>query len=302
MKAKLSFLMSALSLGLVIALVFVACSNETNNPPANGDTSSNSNGSVPPDVNNDGVVDFTQFSVSPSGEKVYISATIEGTFDEPIVKVEFLGIPSSWISSEPYTLPSKNVRLNSVIDLNEKSMDCKQYSVQVKACIDDACSEKKMAAKSGTFTKPDYMCGTSSAGGSGVSSSSESPWVFEAPRVVDVPVNTSIEIGSGSIKLTGDADLDAQPDITVIGGTIRRPTAIGDDDVIVGKEYSSSDKYLGSTAPSANTEVAQNYEYYLIYLSDGSKYLLQFLKGDNASSFASWPKKCTFWKAAKFPE
>jgi len=303
MKAKLSFLAFALSLGLVITFVIAACSSDSNNSPVAGGTSSNSYGGG---VNSSAIsnkgIDIT-FTVSPSGEKVYINATIEGTFDEPIVKVEFVGIPPSWISSEePYELPSKLVNLYATIDLNEKSIECgKEYSVQLKACIDAACSADKMATSQiETFTKPDYICGISSDNGGGASSASVAPWVFAAPETVEVPVNTYITIGSGSIKLTGDDELEAQPDIAVSNGTIRRPTAIGDDDVVVGKEYSSSDKFLGSTVPTATTDVVQNQEYYLIYLNDGSKYLLFFEKG--AISFAAWPKKCTYWKATKFPE
>ncbi len=310
MKAKLSFLALPLCLGLVITFVLAACSSETTTDNSQGGNSSeSSNNYLSSDVKADGTVDIYGFAVETSGSKVYISGNVEGSIEEPIVRVEVLGLQPSWISynsegSNPktYSPGVKTVSIDIELDLTQSSIECgKDYAVTLKACIDANCSAGKFATKSGTFKKdPAYFCATSSAGGTPLSSSSEISWVFGGPQFADVPVNTSIPLGSGSFKLTGDDQLEAQPVITVSGGTIRRAESLGgDDDVVPGKAYSSRENVLGSKVPSGSTEDVQNQELYIVYLSGGNKYLLQFTKG--AESFASWPKKCTYWLATESP-
>jgi len=312
MKAKHSFLAPAFCLGLVITLVIAACSSDNpsnpalppdpNGPDGNTNYSSEANGEVI------GICEtcFT-ISVDELSSKVTIRASATATQEEPVV-VEELSINGgdrSWIKNityngQPNLTPSKTVVLEAEIDLKEPAIECgKKYDIQFKACQDEACSQPKRATKNSEFTKPStiYACqAANSSGGPGASSSSEAVWVFAAPQTADVILGLDIPIGSGSFKLTGDND--TQPDLVVSGGTIRRATGIGDDDVEPGKSYSSKYEVFGSEVPSGSTEVAQEYQYYIIYFSD-SKYLLLFSRiGDK---WYNWPKKCTYWKATESP-
>jgi len=310
MKAKLSFLTLPLCLGLIVTLVIAACSSGSTNSPPDGGTSNGGNVNYSSDARNDGMIDITRFDLERSGDKVYISGNITGTLEEPVVRVELITTNNSWIQNIEYNsqsglTPSKTIVLTAEIDLTQASIECgKEYSVQLKACIDLACSNDKIATKNGTFDKPNdlYACVANSSGGGGASSSSEAMWVFAGPEVNEnVILNTAITIGSGSFKLTGDSD--TQPPIEVSGGTIRRATSLGgDDDVMPGKQYSSKEGVLGNTVPSGSTETLQQYEYYIIYFSDKSKYLLQFERGSfEGATWSKWPKKCTYWRATESP-
>jgi len=307
MKTKLSFLVLPLCLGMVVALVLAACGGESSpSGPQSGASSSGGYTPMSSDVTSSQVTISDNFGVELDYEIVRITGTIQAAKVDPLVKVEFRVNGSGWVSYKgnpvtgAITFPVSDsvtlVRLSDAeIDLNNPSIPCSTLlTIQVVAY--PASGEDNRGSKSGTFEKPAYMCAISSSG-TEASSSSEAVWKFEAPHFEDVILNSAVNIGSGSFKLTGDDD--AQPDIEVTGGAIRRAESIGgDDDVIPGKAYSV--KNLGSVVPSDTKEVLQNQEYYLIYLNNGDKYLLQFTKREGAS-WSSWPKKCTYWKATESP-
>jgi len=311
MKTKLSLVLPlCLSLGLVLTFVLAACSGSTSVPP---DSTSSSGGAVyhpSSDVQAPGIVEIRSFEVTTYGEKVYLTSSIEGSKEEPIVKVEILTTQPGWISyndlgGNPKTFSPgvKTITLNAEVDLNEASIKCSDnpHSITVKACIDQACSPGKYATETGTFEKPGYLCVLSSSGGA-LSSSSEAAWVFGAPQFNDVSLNSPVSIGSGSFKLTGDDD--GQPDMEVTNGKIRLATSLGVDDesVVPGKSYSSKENALGSSVPASSKLEGeygvQNKEYYLIYLNDGNKYLVQF---EGKPKWIDWPKKCTYWLATESP-
>jgi len=305
MKTKLSFLVLPLCLGLLLTFVLAACSD--GNPAPNDGTSS---GSQNPNLSSSNVylpgeVDFLEFTVVDGGSKVYIDGTVEGTTEEPIVKVEFITTNSGWISNNslgenPKTFSPgyKAVTFSAEIDLNEPSIKCSDnpHTIKVMACN----TKNKCATDSRTFNKPDYLCALSSSGGA-VSSSSEAVWVFGSPQFADVPFNSPVTIGSGSVKMTGN---EGQPDIEVSNGKIRMPTSLGVDDDVVspGKSYSSKENALGSSVPTKSKlegeDGLQNKTNYLIYLNDGSKYIIYF---EAKTTWPEWPKKCTYWPATESP-
>jgi len=308
MKAKLSFLSLPLCLGfLVLTFALAACSGSSNN--SSGGESSDSQGGVnySSAQASEGTIEIVRFEVQTSGEKVYITSTIEATKEEPIVKLEIQGIPANWISYSnlgDFQSGAKTFTLDAEIDLNEPSIKCSDnpHSVTVKACIDQGCGPQKFRFETGTFNKPDYLCNALSSG-SGISSSSEAVWVFEAPQFSDISFDSPVTIGSGSIKATGN---EGQPDLEVSNGKIRFPTSLGtdDDNVVAGKAYSSKVNALGSAVPSTSKlyaddgEGMQNKGYYLVYLNDGSKYIVRF---DAKTNWPDWPKRCTYWRASESP-
>jgi hypothetical protein len=304
MKAKLSFLALPLCLGLVLTFVLAACSSGggTN---GSGGSSSNSNTVYSSEIAPEGTVDIVGFNVQTQGERVYITATIEATKDEPIVKLEITGIPMNWLSYSNLGEFQRGVKtfiLDAEIDLNEPSIKCSDnpHKFTVKACINDACGPQKYTFKEGEFNKPDYLCNLSSSGGA-VSSSSEAVWMFGAPQFSDIVFNNPVTVGSGSVKATGD---EGQPDIEVSNGKIRHVMSLGvdDDEIVPGKSYSSKESALGSkpaeTSKLDGDDGMQNKEYYLIYLNDGGKYLIRF---DAKTSWPDWPKRCTYWLATESP-
>ncbi|MDR2583625.1 MAG: hypothetical protein LBC75_09115 [Fibromonadaceae bacterium] len=315
MKTKFSFLALPLCLGFVLTLVLSACS--TGNEPSGGGNSSSSGAVYTPSSNvyNPGVVEIRGFELdqTTSSDKVYVSGKVEATKAEPIVRIEFKTGGSGWVifNDAPVTGPINLPGVTSVqlsdakIDLTNPSIPCGTHSLTVEACIDAKCSSDKMARDTKQFTKPETLCAISSSGE--VSSSSEAVWVFAPGQDENVPLNGTVQVGSGSFKLSGD---DGQPDMEVYGGKVRPVIALGADDVEPGKSYSSKESLLGST-PATEIKlsnircggdpcVVQNGDYYLIYLDGGDKYLVQFKKAAG-SSWPSWPKACTFWRATVSP-
>ncbi|MCL1955686.1 MAG: hypothetical protein FWF63_00055 [Fibromonadales bacterium] len=317
MKTKLSFLALSLCLGIVLTFVLAACST---NDPVQGSGSSSSAGAThtpSSNVDNPGVVEIRNFELdaTTSSDKIYISGKVEATKANPIVRIEFITTGSGWVSFDdkpvtgPITLPGvSSVQLSDArIDLMNPSIPCATHYLTVKACIDEKCSAGKFTQESKQFTKPEMLCALSSSGGE-VSSSSEAVWVFAPPSPdAEVPLNGSVQVGSGSFKLSGD---EGQPDMEVFGGKVRPVVALGTDDVEPGKSYSSKESLLGSTPATAiklsnircggDPCVVQNGDYYLIYLDGGDKYLVQFKKAPG-HTWPDWPKACTLWRATVSP-
>lgn len=308
MKTKFSFLAQPLCLGLALAFILIACTSGKTDEPDPSSTSGGGVSNVPPPLSSAveiPEVKFDGFGVDATSqyEKVSLMGTANGSAAVPIVKVEFLGIQSSWISFSP-TLPSPIVKLaNAVIDLSNSAIPCGTHNIQVKACLDQGCSAGKFGTSEvKTFEKPAYMCAVSSSSIT-LSSSSKTPWKFGQPTVAEVSLGESVSIGTGSFKLSGD---DTQPDIQVVGGKIRETVVPDSDDGIVpGNAYSSeeSPRGLGSTPPTSSDLGdlgVQKGDFYLIYLNSGDKYLVRFTPAGGVS-WANWPKTCTYWLATQSP-
>jgi len=328
---RTKFSRTVLAVGIALALAFTfSCSsgggsgggNEQNGEGSSSSSkpsSSSSKGNANYSSGGTVSIDIRDFEVFTSDRLVYIGGFVYATIAaDPIVKVTYSISPPgklSWISYEgsPLTGPiivneQRIFDLDARIDLRNEEIPCGvTYSVIVEAWTKSG----KKATISGIFTKPDNLCsvgGSSSAGGA--SSSSEAVWVFGNPETIDdVPLNTSIPIGSGSFKIIPD-DPDA-PDIfpkniTVSGGRIRRVVGVeavfDEEGVVPDKAYSSKESFLGSTVPSTSTMIFTRGVgvgvgvgiYYLIYLDDNSKYLLKF-----TSSGVGY--ECTYWRATKSP-
>jgi len=313
MKTKLSFLALPFCLGLALSFILGACSGDKGtNSPEPGTSSAAPTYSSPPLSSAVVITEimFSDFGVDASTEyeKIILMGAVDAAATLPIVKLEFLGVQPAWVSFTG-TLPSAHVSLTkAVIDLANPAIPCGTINIQVKACVDAACSAGKYGTSdSKTFEKPAYMCAASSSSITTLYSSSEVSWKFGGPQIVDVASGVPVAVGTATFTLSGD---DGQPDMTVVGGTVRIAMSLGvdDDTVVPGKEYSSKETALGSTKPTTNMigggdgkEGVQNQDYYLIYLNDGSKYLLYFSKSAVAASWPNWPKMCTYWLATQSP-
>jgi len=311
MKTKLSFLALPSCLGMVLALALAACGGDSGNNHHDGGTSSSTDVNLSSPVVSEEVT-FNNFSVGVESGMVRITGNISAAKADPIVKVEFSieGGSSSWFSYKgspvtgPITYPVSDsvafFRLTDVdIDLSNTSIPCGvSKPIAVRACS----ASGKCSSEPGSFTKPNDMCPELLSSATQVSSSSEAVWKFGPPSpAIDVSSGVSIAIGTGYFKLSGD---DGQPDIEVENGKIRMVTTIGADEIVPGTAYSSKENFLGSLPPTKSKldgdDGLQNKEYYLIYLNDGSKYLLYFTAKGSAP-WPSWPKSCTYWLATESP-
>jgi len=310
MKTKLSFWTLPLCLGTALALALAGCTGDSGNnspPPAGG----NSGGNTPPmssTITSEEVKFSENFAITVEYETVRITGTINAAKKDPLVKLEFLiANGSGWLTYQgkpvtgtiSYSVSDSIslVRLSDAeIDLNNSAIPCGTHNMTVNACS----STNRCSNRNGSFEKPAYMCAVSSSG-TELSSSSEAVWKFGPPQFIDVSLNVSATLGAGSFVLSGD---DGQPSIEVFNGKIRYANAVGADEVVPGTAYSSKENYLGSQAPTSSKlsddEGVQNGDYYLIYLNDGNKYLLQF-KPKTGTPWPSWPKSCTYWIATESP-
>jgi len=306
MKTELSFWKLPLCLGMALVFALAACTSESDNPPPPS-TPGTSGGGVP--MSSEVVSEeakFTNFDVIREYETVSITGTISAATKDPLVKVEFITNGSGWVSYKgnpvigPITPSEADAVLfklaDAMIDLNNTVIPCATHNITVNACT----STGKCSNKNGSFEKPAYLCQSSSSG-TELSSSSEAVWIFGSPQFADVSINVSTPLGAGSFVMSGD---DGQPSIEVFNGKIRYANAVGADEVVPGTAYSSKENYLGSQAPTSSKlsddEGVQNGDYYLIYLNNGDKYLLQF-KPKTGTPWPSWPKSCTYWKATESP-
>jgi len=327
MKEKLSFLALPFCLGLVITIVLAACSSGGGGTGPSHETSSSSgnSGGQSSDVQVPGVLEIDPFSVYIFDKKAIISGTVTATPADPVARLEFLINNSSananWISYQGETVNGsinvpKTVILNiedAEINLKNENIPCEEVIiVTVKAYN----SSGKVAIVHDNFKKPSNLCPVSSSAGA-VSSSSAVVWRFGQPVVEDVDANTPIHLGNsgGSFELVGNVPIDGQPDLKVYYGKVRpaNPCKENDlEDIKPGEPYSSEKNCLGNT-PATVSKLsepdcveggfkddygcyAQPEEYFLIYLNDGSKYLLQFKPIDESTKYTAWPKKGTYWE------
>jgi len=305
---------------------------DPNNP---GGTSSGSGGTVGV-IDVDG---FEVKNYYPDSKRVVIEGTFIATPDDPIVKVTYSisGGDSklSWISYDrsPLTGPitvneQRSFDLNdAVINLNNEEIKCGiTYSINVTA---NTKSGKGTAYGNGTFEKPSGLCSVANSSAVEISSSSMASWKFGAPTEGQAWPRMSYNLsGSGSFKLlTDDESVQAnqvdQPDIEITGGKIKGPvtpcvegtgTSAGpsgninkdSDGNYYSATYSSEKDCLGST-PATHSNLSQieggglqGREYYLIYLNDGSAYLLFFTDGEGGS-LTKYPLKYITWPATEKP-
>lgn len=316
MKTRLSLLALPPCWGLALVLIFAlaACDDGSKGGSSDGSSSSKSGSSNNPPTGpgeENKEVAFDGFDVGePDGNKIYLKGLALGTNKDPIVRLEYSGsFPLTCLTDLEGSIPSSGIRTlsspissydftNVDITLKDNSsctMECKDHWIRVKACA-SKCSESAVK----NFKKA-KNCATSSSGGAQESSSSsEAVWAFESPRSESVNASSTVTIGSGSIKLEGGGETD-QPDIVVSGGKIRTTTVTGADfpgDVQANHDYSTKD--LGTDQPTSDRLAMQQFQFYLIYFSNGDKYLLVFTKDDD-SVWSRWPKKCYYWKATKSP-
>jgi len=305
-----------LCLGLVLTFILAACTSEKNEPDPG--TSSPSGGSAPAQLSSAVVIPeikFEDFGIEVEYDKVILMGKIKAAVVEPGVRLEFLGVQPGWVSYKnapvngPLTISSSEVRLSDTeIDLTNQAINCGSYSIQVKACADANC-KKFSTSDPAAFEKPAYLCAALSSSATEISSSSEAVWIFGAPTPIpEIGANATVAIGTyGSIKLTGDAYMESQPGIAVIGGTIRATglSSFGDidDTPVMGKSYSSGESFLGSSVPTSSTfgndlEGVQQKDYFLIYFGT-TVCLVRF--EPKAASWASWPKQGTYWVATVHP-
>jgi len=312
MKTKLSFLALPLCLGMVLALVLAACSDGGKSPNGPQPSLSSSGGVVyqpSSEVKNEQVVFSENFGVSVEFETVVLTGTISSPQTAPIVRLEFTTSQAGWVSYKgtlvngPISVNTPLVKLNDAeIDLKNPNIPCGvPQNLSVKACLDANCSPNKYSTRNGSFEKPAHLCAALSSSAGAPSSSSSAVWKFGQSTVVDALSGTPITIGTGSILLYGDNS--TQPDMKVTNGKIRRAGAIEDDDVIPGKAYSSDESVgLGTSIPTLDKldgdDGLQNGEYYMVYLNDNSRYLVQFTP---KTTWGAWPKTCTYWLATESP-
>ena len=310
MKAKLSFLALSLCLSLVLTFVLAACGSDS--PTRSEGTSSNSHTSMPSSENQIldelEIWDFGTDATTSKGT-VFLLGTVKGTKDLPVENVTLIINPygDKDVLYNRDLLHGVEVSLRQYAKIDLKDMPCGSYEIAVKACNSKRCANTETK----TFEK---ICATSSAGGGGASSSSVAVWKFGLSTAVPVPKNTDIPIGgNGQFQLIAiDEEDDGQPDVSITNGKIRPATAnCIDDDVEQDKAYSSEESCLGSKPATVSKLsdcaiggfiicAAQQWQYFIIYLDDGSKYLIQFDKS-GSGKFDAWPKKATYWRASESP-
>jgi len=298
MKTKLSLLALPLCLGLALALALVACSSDNPGETPSTSSSSGKQPNLSSEVSNQEVI-ITDLEVIVTYEIGDIIGKIDGSPNDPIIKVEFS--PAGWVETTSIILPTPGINLNgkAYIDLTNSAIGCGKRTIQVQACA------SKCSSKNADFEKPEYLCETSSPSGAS-SSSAEVVWRFGQPTTVNITkMNESVDIGSGgslSLNSADDNPNDTQPDIVVSGGKIR---SVSDSQSLIPERnneipnttYSVGD--LGQNEPNASTITVNVEEYFLIYFSNGKKYLVYFDKG--ADAWRNWPKKCTYWEAVESP-
>jgi uncharacterized protein (TIGR02145 family) len=151
-------------------------SDDSGNGSSSGDGNSSSSGgssssSAPyapsSEVDSD-IIFINNFAVSVGANKVTIGARINATKDNPVRKVEFIGI-SNWVLyegnpiseitfTEQTAVPILNLSSKLEIDLTNASIPCGTHAFTLKACTIDAC-----ATKNEEFTKPESFCRSSGA-------------------------------------------------------------------------------------------------------------------------------------------
>jgi len=326
MKTKLSFIALPLYGGvcacLALTFVLASCSGEG---PTNSTTSSSSNVTHPSSaVNVPGVIEITDFGIVDYSDQgfVVIAGKVTATRDVPVAKLRFKASNTSWISFRDAPVTGDimisgerqiNLENETEIDFrNPINMPCgTPITVSLEAWNTEGTSASTAAV---SFTRPDRYCAALSSS-SEVSSSSEAVWKFGQSTSGTVNKNQPVTIGSGTFELKegpeGSGLTDGAPEVEITGGKIRVPllTSTGcriDFDPNSGNSYPSNENCLGSKEPTAsklseanNGAGAQSFEYYLVYVG-GSKYLLQFQKGDGVL-FSGWPKKFTYWIATESP-
>jgi len=313
MKTKLSFFALPFCLGLVLSFV-LACGDSGGDEPATSSPSNaRSSSSAPPDVTVDGVEfgDFTNSYVD--GSKYYIIGSILATGGKD-ARIRWLKFTTSagavmynnskasadYMQTNAGTIQLSG--LNSYIDLEDASIECKEQSVTIYACADE--EKKTCGNKTYKYTKPSSLCVASSSSGTLSSSSEEKKWKFEASKQVTVPKideTVSLDDNSVAFKLTGDEGTPAL-EITSSGGKVRPATLCGtDDEPVPGKTYESfgtNSDCLGDEIPSESSVDVSFLEFYMIY-SGNKRYLVQFTRENRDKT---WPRICTYWKATEFPK
>jgi len=312
MKTKLSLLVLPLSLCLGLALTVASCGdNSPTGSKGNGGSGSSSSYSAPPDKPSEGVkingFDITSYTLYAS-----ITGTVQAVTPNLITKVTYSGVDASWISradGKTGAISVDNAKvfdLTAEIDFRNKAIGCdREYTVTIEART----SRDSVTRESKTFKKPEALCAQQNSSGSGEpSSSSLASWKFGSPSTGEITAGTPVAIGSGSatFELLGDGEIVDQPDLKISGGNVRIPIALcGDDNPTVG-EHSPDRQCLGSEKATQHSlsdigqERVSGPDYYLVYLDDGSIYLLQFTKRDGAS-WSNWPLKYIFWPATDYP-
>jgi len=322
MKTKLSFLALPLCLGLALTFVLAACSSGSGSKPDEGNSSNSNNGGTPYSSNvqdEDGFITFDpddpSIGVDRMGNKYYLQGTISSPNRVPIKKLEFITTGSGWISykDEPVTRPidldvNYIYLVDAEINLTNSSIPCGTHRFTVKVCLDAACSTGKFGTKNGTFEKPaDEFCLSSSAGGGGVSSSSEVKWRFGTKETASVGDGGSRSIGSASITLKDEKVNGADtPYMTVTNGRVRYAGINFDIDSFVNGYPQSNIDYPNNIfhleSSQTKTDVQIN-EYYLIITNSGDKYLVRVEPRDGPDGAQSlWPKVVHYWKAEGGPE
>jgi len=319
MKTKLYFFALPFCLGLVLTLVFAACSGDDGGGGSGSSSNSSNPGysSAPPDKEVDGI-EFGDFSSSyDDGSKFYIIGQIKAKGKDANIL---------WLKFEPASVVTFNnskangymdtitttisLGLNSYVDFEDQSIKCGSQSVTIYACADEG--QKTCGNKSVSFTKPSSFCAQSSSSAPPSSSSEAKKWKFEASKTVTISrmdETVSLDNNSVAFKFTGDDE--ATPDLIVTsgGGTFRPVVSFcgGDDEPVAGKEYVAYDEKsnaecLGDAIPTSNKspegEGITMREFYFIY-SGNNRYLLQFTREDRSKT---WPKICTYWKATESPK
>jgi len=326
MKTKLSFLALPFCLGVVLTFVIAACSSSDSNPdPGPGGNSAGNSPGISSAVES-GSVELNGFDVVDGSEygkpdKVLILGKFDRIGRETYIKKLDLGphglvtYDGSLVNSQ-ITLPPETEYVtltnNAFIDLKTVK-ECKKIDIEVKACVDDACSAGNFAGDTKPFTIPAKYCASSSSATVPSSSSATRVWVFGDPTTKNIEaLDEVVEVGSGiTFKLTEDP---AAPDLEVLGGGKIRMAMTGPDKIVPGTAYNAYNERtdaeeLGDKIPTASklsesspdNLAVQATDYYFIYAGN-DKYLLQFSKCASCERFSKWPKVCTIWKATKWPE
>jgi len=328
MKTKLSLLMAPFCLGLVLVLVIAACSKDGGGDEPGPSSNSGGNSYYAPSSEKDNpsikFEDLDQSYVEDG--KFWITGKIFAIGkDASIAKLNFT--PAGRVSYKGSLVNGRISVTGSTISLSgvtfvdfESFAGCGKQNITVEACLDSDPDCKVAATKNLDFTKPESYCAPSSSSQTAMSSSEAKGWKFGAAQSISITdPEVPVSIGSASFKLLGEKT-DTQFDLEVLnGGKIRvvedpcgyNATANEPSEYIeLGKSYDSSKRCFGDEAPTKSilseaspdapsVQAAPNL-FYFIY-SGNKQYFLAFTKGEGATSFSRWPKKCTYWEATESP-